>query len=125
MTDKQYNGIIVNYEVFYMSDSRSAKAFIASAIMDEIIMERCLINILPSSNKFYFGHAYRFTGFKYYQFKKYEYSDLFKISSRTIDITDDTQLLLKESKNHIEYLIKRTIIPTKYKYHKNLVQSKK
>lgn len=114
MTDKQYNRIIVNYEVIYMSDSISAKAVVATGTMDEIILEKFLTKSMPKSNKFCLKQVYENTGFKFDNLRKYVYSDLFTIGKDTIDITNDMQLLSDKSREYIEQLIKKVIRPAKY-----------
>lgn len=90
-----------------MSESKRAKALIASDKMDNIVLERYLTNAMPKSNKFCLKRIYKYTGYKYYNLRNYINSNLYTISKDTIDITGDIQLLSDKSKHHIEMLIKK------------------
>lgn len=118
MTDRQYNGIIVNYEVFYMSDIKSANALFATDKMEKIILEKFLADDIPGSKKFNLKQVCKYTGCKYYNLRNYIHSDLYTISKDSIEITDDIQLISHRSKEYVERLIKKMVRPAKYENNK-------
>lgn len=91
MTDKQYNRITVNYEVFHMYENKNAKAIIANGTMEEIILERYLSNTIPISNQFSLKKVYKYTGNDYYRLRNYIESNLYTISKDllTLPTTND------------------------------------
>ena len=101
-----------------MLETKSAKAFIATKILEQIILERFLTNALPKSKKLYLKQVYKYTGYEYYSLRNYIHSDIFTISKDVIKITDNTQLLSDKSKKYIEKLIKKAIYPANHEQDK-------
>lgn len=98
-----------------MNVNISARALVANETMEKIILERFLSDTMPKFNKFSLTKICIYTDNNYYRLRNYIKSDLYKINTNTVDITDDTQLLSNRSKQYVEKLIKNVISPTKHK----------
>lgn len=99
-----------------MSDKKSATAVTATKFLEDIILERYLINIIPKNRQYSFSTIKKLTGYNFLPIRGYIKSDLFAINEYSIEITDNTQLLLERSKNYCEKLIKKIVYPALYKY---------
>ncbi len=101
-----------------MSFEKSAAALVAENYLENLILERFLINILPTNRKYSLKTINNLTGYNFLPIKNIVNSKIFEINKKTIQITDNNNLLAEKAKIYCELIIKKLIFPSKYKYNR-------
>ncbi|MDE6586609.1 MAG: hypothetical protein K2K80_08015 [Clostridia bacterium] len=101
-----------------ISDKKSATATFATALLEDIILERYLINVIPENRQYSLQAIKKLTGYDFLPISNYVSSELFTINKTTIEITENTQLLSDKSKNYCKTLIQKLIFPSNYEQDK-------
>lgn len=97
-----------------MHDKKLAAATVATGFLEDMILERFILGVLPG--EYSVQTIKKLTGYNFLSFKKYIVTDYFTLQGKIIKITNDTELLKKKSKTYCEKLVKKSVFPAKYEH---------
>lgn len=94
---------------------KELKIWVITDFIEKITLERYLLNAIPKNRHMALNNLTRLTNLKIGRQYKFIKSDLFQMDKKSITITDKENLLSYRANNYIKLLIKKYIIPNKYK----------